>query len=115
MGVVIWGLKSGLTRNKRGISVAEIVGDIFGALIPIVRVILNSHKIRKLSTVVDRLSTDTDGGFLMIDTEMLAIRHGYSQTFSRGPNLQCGFWPRAAPVGAGSVGEGVGLEQKNKL
>ncbi|XP_078524943.1 endogenous retrovirus group 3 member 1 Env polyprotein-like [Lissotriton helveticus] len=66
--------KSDLTQNKRGISAADIVYDIFGVLILSVGVILNSHKIRKLSTVVDHLSTDTSGGVLMIDTEMVAIR-----------------------------------------
>ncbi|XP_078518867.1 endogenous retrovirus group 3 member 1 Env polyprotein-like [Lissotriton helveticus] len=62
-----------LVRSKRE-SVGEIMGDIFSALIPAVGVVLNTHKICQLSTVVDRLSTDTAGGFLMINTEMVAVR-----------------------------------------
>ncbi|XP_078518501.1 endogenous retrovirus group 3 member 1 Env polyprotein-like [Lissotriton helveticus] len=63
----------GLTRSKRA-SFSDIVGDIFSALIPSVGVVLNTQRICKLSTVVDRLSTDTAGGFLMINTELVAVR-----------------------------------------
>lgn len=67
----VWEEKS---RQKRGLSAGEIVGGIFGAIMPNVGVILNNIKIRKLSSVVDRLSTNTAGALLLVNTEMAAIR-----------------------------------------
>ncbi|XP_078502724.1 uncharacterized protein LOC144761137 [Lissotriton helveticus] len=62
-----------LTCRRRE-SFIEIIGDIFGALILAVGISFNANKIRKLSTIVDCLSTSTAGGFLMVNTEMVAMR-----------------------------------------
>ncbi|XP_069092803.1 syncytin-2-like [Pleurodeles waltl] len=61
------------TRQKRE-SVAAVIGDIFGAIIHSVGVILNSMKIQKLSTIVDNMLTNFTGAILLIDTELAAER-----------------------------------------
>ncbi|KAJ1208902.1 hypothetical protein NDU88_004285 [Pleurodeles waltl] len=60
-------------RQKRE-SVAAVIGDIFGAIIPSVGVILNSMKIQKLSTIVDNMLTNFTGAILLMDTELAAER-----------------------------------------
>ncbi|KAJ1171615.1 hypothetical protein NDU88_003475 [Pleurodeles waltl] len=57
--------------RQRRESSSGIVGDIFGAVIPSVGVIL---KIRKLSTFVDNMLTNFSGAILLIDTELAADR-----------------------------------------
>ncbi|KAJ1115940.1 hypothetical protein NDU88_004160 [Pleurodeles waltl] len=61
------------TRQKRE-TAAAVVGDIFGAIIPSVGVILNSIKIRKLSTIVDNMLTNFTGAILLMDIELAAER-----------------------------------------
>ncbi|KAJ1079710.1 hypothetical protein NDU88_000049 [Pleurodeles waltl] len=61
------------TRQKRE-TAAAVVGDIFGAIIPSVGVILNSIKIRKFSTLVDNMLTNFTGAILLMDTELAAER-----------------------------------------
>ncbi|KAJ1192346.1 hypothetical protein NDU88_001657 [Pleurodeles waltl] len=51
-----------------------VVGDIFGVVIPSVGVILNSIKIRKLSTIVDNMLTKFSGAIILMDAELAAER-----------------------------------------
>ncbi|KAJ1172116.1 hypothetical protein NDU88_003966 [Pleurodeles waltl] len=60
-------------RQKRE-SVAAVIGDIFGAIIPSVGVILNSVKIQRLSTIADNMLTNFTGAILLMDTELAAER-----------------------------------------
>ncbi|XP_078521601.1 syncytin-2-like [Lissotriton helveticus] len=71
----LWSLEGkSVHRGKRGASAGEIVGDIFGAMIHCVGVILNDVKVRKLSTIVDNLSVNTARILLLVDGETVSIR-----------------------------------------
>ncbi|KAJ1124947.1 hypothetical protein NDU88_003392 [Pleurodeles waltl] len=65
---------SGSHRIQKRETAAAVVGDIFGAMIPSLGVVLNSIKIRKLSTIVDNMLTQFSGAIILIDAELAAER-----------------------------------------
>ncbi|KAJ1167480.1 hypothetical protein NDU88_007871 [Pleurodeles waltl] len=65
---------SGSHRIQKRETAAAVVGDIFGAMIPSLGVVLNSIKIRKLSTIVDNMLTKFSGAIMLIDAELAAER-----------------------------------------
>ncbi|KAJ1125075.1 hypothetical protein NDU88_003513 [Pleurodeles waltl] len=65
---------SGSHRIQKRETAAAVVGDIFGAMIPSLGVVLNSIKIRKLSTIVDNMLTKFSGAIILIDAELAAER-----------------------------------------
>ncbi|XP_078520394.1 uncharacterized protein LOC144785288 [Lissotriton helveticus] len=62
------------SRGRRDIGDAEMVGDVFGAVFPLLGLILNDVKIRRLATVVDRLSASTAQSLMLVEGEMQSIR-----------------------------------------
>lgn len=63
-----------INYNERTKRIAnEIAGDIFGVLMPSVGEALNSQKIRKLSTIVDKRATSTTRGFSVVNEERILI------------------------------------------
>ncbi|KAJ1109472.1 hypothetical protein NDU88_006832 [Pleurodeles waltl] len=65
---------SGSHSIQKRETAAAVVGDIFGAMIPSLGVVLNSIKIRKLSTIVDNMLTKFSGAIILIDAELAAER-----------------------------------------
>ncbi|KAJ1158176.1 hypothetical protein NDU88_010870 [Pleurodeles waltl] len=65
---------SGSHRIQKRETAAAVVGDIFGAMIPSLGVVLNSIKIRKLSTIVDNMLTKFSGAIILMDAELAAER-----------------------------------------
>ena len=55
-------------------SASHIIGDIFGVMIPSVGVALNSYQIGLLSSLVDRMASNTAGALSAVNTELIAIR-----------------------------------------
>lgn len=47
------------SRRRRETNVGGVIGDVFGAIIPSLGVVLNDIKIRKLALVLDKFSTNT--------------------------------------------------------
>ncbi|KAJ1210872.1 hypothetical protein NDU88_006234 [Pleurodeles waltl] len=64
----------GSHRIQKRETAAAVVGDIFGAMIPSLGVVLNSIKIRKLSTIVDNMLTKFSGAIILMDAELAAER-----------------------------------------
>ncbi|XP_078521755.1 uncharacterized protein LOC144791000 [Lissotriton helveticus] len=61
-------------RGRRDVYYEEVVGDVFGAMFPLLGIALNDVKIRRLATVVDRLSASTARSLMLVEGEMQSIR-----------------------------------------